>query len=113
MNKEQIKGYYRQATKMANTLYDYMVETFENAPCVVYCIEIEKWHNHVTVEAWACIGNGFAPDDVREMVGSVSMNFCFASWRHEKTSDFIKQVKEQTNAFFQKVKMQGLTEEEQ
>jgi hypothetical protein len=113
MNKEQMNGYYRQATKMANILYEHMVDTFENTPCVVYCVGTERWYNHVTVEVWVCIGNGFAPDDVREAVGSVSMSFTFASWRHEKTSDFIQQVKDETNAFLRKVIMQGLTGQEQ
>lgn len=103
MNKEQINGYYRQATKMANTLYNYMVETFENTPCVVYCIETERWHNHVTVDIWINVGIGFAPDDVREMVGSVSMSFTFAPWRHESTSDFIQQVKDTANAYLIRV----------
>lgn len=108
-----MNGYYRQATKMANTLYDHLVDTFENTPCIVYCIDTKRWNNHVTVDVWVCIGNGFASDDVREMVGSVSMSFAFAPWRHEKASDFIKQVKDETNAFLRKVIMQGLTGQEQ
>ena len=103
MNKEQVNGYYRQATKMANTLYDYMVETFEIAPCVVYCINVARWHSHVTVDVWVCIGNGFAPDDVREMLGNVSMNYFFAPWNKESASDFIQQVKDETNDYFVKV----------
>lgn len=103
MNKEQMNGYYRQASKMASTLYNYMVETFEKMPCVVYCIETERWHNHVTVEVWINVGIGFAPDDVREMVGSVSMSFSFAPWRHESASDFIQQVKDTANAYFIRV----------
>ena len=113
MNKQQMNGYYRQATKMANTLYDHMVETFENAPCVVYCVSTERWYNHVVVDVWVCIGNGFAPDDVREAVGSVSLSYSLAPWRHEKADDFIQQVKDETNAFLRKVIMQGLTGQEQ
>lgn len=108
-----MNGYYRQASKMANTLYNYMVETFEKTPCVVYCVNVERWHNHVTVDIWICVGNGLATDDVREMIGSVSMIFVFAPWRREKTSDFVLQVKNETNAFLRKVITQGLTEKEQ
>lgn len=103
MNKEQMNGYYRQASKMANTLYNYMVETFEKTPCVVYCIETARWHNHVTVDVWINVGDGFAPDDVREMVGNVSMSFSFAPWRHESASEFIQQVKDTANAYFIRV----------
>ena len=114
MNKEQMNGYYRQASKMANTIYYYMVKTFEKTPCVVYCVETARWHNNVTVDVWINVGNGFASDDVREMVGSVSMSFSFAPWRHESTSDFIQQVKDETNAFFLKViNTGGITEKEQ
>lgn len=109
-----MNGYYRQATKMANTLYDYMVETFEKTPCVVYCINVARWHNHVTVDVWVCIGNGFAPDDVREMVGSVSMNYSFAPWNKKIASDFILQVKNETNDFLLKVmNTGGIKEKEQ
>ena len=98
-----MNGYYRQASKMASTLYNYMVDTFENAPCVVYCINVARWHNHVTVDVWVCIGNGFASDDIREMVGNVSMNYSFAPWNKESASDFIQQVKDTANAYFIRV----------
>lgn len=113
MDKEQMNGYYRQASKMANTLYNYMVKTFEKMPRVVYCIGTQRWHNNVTVDVWVCIGNGRASDDVREMVGSVSLAYSFAPWNKEIASDFIQQVKDETNDFLRKVITQGLTEQEQ
>jgi hypothetical protein len=114
MNEQQMNGYYSQAMKMSDELYEYMTETFAKTPCVVYCIDTQRWNNHVTVDVWVCIGNGFASDDVREMVGSVSMSFAFAPWRREKTSDFIKQVKNETNDFLLKViNTGGITEKEQ
>jgi hypothetical protein len=114
MNKQQMNGYYSQAMKMSDELYEYMTETFAKTPCVVYCVGTEHWHNHVVVDVWVCIGNGFAPDDVREAVGSVSLSYSLAPWRHEKDSDFIQQVKNETNDFLLKViNTGGITEKEQ
>lgn len=113
MDKQQLNGYYRQATKMANTLYDYIVDTFEKMPSVVYCIETARWHNRVTVDVWINVGKGFAPDDVQEMVGNVSMSFSFAPWQHESASDFIQQVKDTANAYFIRViNQEGIVNEQ-
>lgn len=113
MNKEQMNGCYRQAMKMADELYDYMTETFAKTPCVVYCVNVARWHNHVSVETWICIGNGFASDEVRELVGSVSLDYTFAPWRYEKADEFIQQVKAKTLAFLPKAKgVQGMVDKE-
>lgn len=103
MNKQQMNGYYSQATKMANTLYNYMVETFEKTPCVVYCIETARWHNHVTIDVWINVGHGLAPDEVREMVGNVSMGYSFEPWSKNSASDFIQQVKDKANDYLYRV----------
>ena len=109
-----MNGYYRQASKMANTLYNYMVETFEKMPCVVYCVNVARWHRHVSVETWICIGNGFASDEVRELVGYVSLDYSFAPWSYEKADEFIQQVKDNAVAFLRKAKgVQLIVDKEQ
>lgn len=114
MNKQQMNGYYSQAMKMAEELYEHMTETFAKTPCVVYCVNVARWHNHVSVETWICIGNGFASDEVRELVGSVSLDYTFAPWRCEKADEFIQQVKAETLAFLRKAKgVQGIVDKEQ
>lgn len=113
MNKQQMNGYYSQAMKMADELYDYMTETFAKTPCVVYCVNVARWHNHVSVETWICIGNGFASDEVRELVGDVSLDYSFAPWRCEKADEFIQQVKDETLVFLRKAKgVQSIVDKE-
>ena len=100
MNKQQMNGYYRQATKMANTLYDYMVDTFEKTPYVVYCVSVERWHNRVSVDVWVNIGNGFAPDEEREQVGCITSGYSFATYTKTKPEDYVDGIKNDANAFF-------------
>jgi hypothetical protein len=114
MNQQQMNGYYSQATKMAEELYEHMTETFAKTPCVVYCVNVARWHDHVSVDTWICIGLEFASDEVRELVGNVSLDYSFAPWRCEKADEFIKQVKDKADAFLCKAKgVQGIVDKEQ
>ena len=110
---EQMKGYYSQATKMADELYEHMTENFAKTPCVVYCVNVERWHNNVKVEVWICIGNGFASDELRELVGSVSLGYTFAPWRNENADKFIQRVKDESDVFLRKAKgVQGIVDKD-
>lgn len=108
-NTEKTKVFYSKANKLANSIYELFDEAFAELPIVVYCVSVNRWHDRVTVDVWASIGNGEADDELRETVGNVYKTFSFSPWsKEEKTSDFLDEIKEDIKPFIRKAK--GLQE---
>ena len=104
-NIEKTKVCYSKANKLANSIYELFDEAFAELPIVVYCVSVNRWDNHATVDVWATIGNGKADDELREIVCDVCRSFSFSPWRKdEKASDFLNEIKEEIKPFIRRVK---------
>lgn len=104
-NTEKTKVFYNEANKLANSIYELFDKAFAELPIVVYCVSVNRWDNHATVEVWATIGNGKADDELRKLVGDICSDFSFSPWRKdEKASDFFNEIKEDIKPFIRKAK---------
>lgn len=105
-NTEKTMVFYSKANKLANSIYELFDETFAELPTVVYCVSVNRWDNHVSIDVWVKIGNGEADDKLREIVGDVCKSFSFFPWsKDEKAADFLNEIKEEIKHFVRKAKI--------
>lgn len=95
-----MNGYYRQAVKMAETLYNYMVATFAQTPCVVYCVNVDLWHNHVNIGVWVAFGFDSYEDEAQYK--RISSGYTFADYTKDSPEDYFYSVIREVDAFASK-----------
>jgi hypothetical protein len=101
-NKEVIRC-YRRANAMANKIYDYIEEHLAGFKTVVYAIEVNRWNNYAGVRVWVstCCD---VDADIATLLGNISRDFTFAKWRNDDQKEFISSVKDEVDAYVEKVK---------